>query len=264
MDFTAVSQFQSVIRPAVSRKLSQIVQDLTHIQAEELEKGGTFLQAMDRLRDWIGPQPAAFLTWSQTDLLVLMENFNYYYRKHAIPFMAYYADVQRYCQKQMGLDLHQQIGLGNACGQLGIPTEGMQAHRALGDSLLTAQVLQRVGEASTFPKVLQKADKEFYNRALFKPVVLRDIQSPLIDRNALRFSCPGCGHPLHRATRWVFRGHAFYADLHCKSCAKDYVGRVQFKQKYDGVDIKRKLSEKQPPKTPDKKEEGKNGEGEET
>lgn len=246
-DFRELDRFQAVIKPSVCRKLSDIVQDLTHMEPEELDKGVTFKQAVDSLKAWIGPDEAAFLTWSQTDLLVLMENFRFFYNRQEIPFMTHYADIQRYCQQKMGVALGQQLGLRHACDQLSISTEGMETHRALGDSLLTAAVLRAVGDSVSLPPVLQIADATFYERVLFKPVVLRELDNPLIDRQQLRFLCPDCGRRLRHKSQWAFRSHAFCADLTCGTCQKEYVGRVQFKQKYDSVDVKRKLIEKTPP-----------------
>lgn len=247
--FQIVDRFQAVIKPSVSRKLSEIVKGLTHIAPEELDKGGSFVSVVHRLQDWMGTSEAAFLTWSQTDLLVLMENFRYFCHRQDIPMMAYYADIQRYCQEKMGISLHQQMGLQAACENLNIDTQGMETHRALGDSLMTAEVLRRVGDPPSFHKILQKADKVFYDRVTFKPFVLKDIDSPLIDRSLLRFSCPECGRNLRRKGEWAFCGHAFFADFTCRRCRKNFVGRVQFKQKYDCVDVKRKLTEKiEPPK----------------
>lgn len=250
-----LDRFQVMIRPVVSRKLSDIVQNLTHIEQEELDHGCTFQQAVSRFRKWIGNDPAAFLTWSQTDLLVLIEDFRYFYGRRDISFMAYYADIQRYCQRLMGVDMGQQLGLRNACEQLSISTEGMETHRALGDSILTAKVLQRVGEPSSLWEELRATDEAFYDRVLFKPTILRDIHSPLIKRSDLRFACPVCGHNLRRKSEFVFRNRAFCADFLCNRCQQMYVGRIQCKQTYDGLDIKRKLIEKKPPQE-DKERQG--------
>lgn len=261
VSFQILDRFQAVIKPTVSRKLSEIVKGLTHIVPEDLENGGSFSQVTRELGAWIGAEDAAILTWSQTDLLVLMENFRFYNHHQEIPLMTYYADIQRYCQERMGADLHQQMGLQAACEKLEIDTAGMETHRALGDSLMTAEVLRRVGEPSSFQEVLEKADAVFYERVTFKPYVLRDIDSPLIDRSRLRFSCPECGKNLRRTGQWSFRSHAFFADFVCRRCRKDYVGRVQFKQKYDSIDIKRKLTEKAEPSRSEEKGADHGGEG---
>jgi DNA polymerase III alpha subunit (gram-positive type) len=74
-----VDEFRAAIKPVVSKKLSTIVTDLTNITAEELEDGTTFAGMMRQLARWMGTEPSAVLTWSTTDLLVLMENCRFFY-----------------------------------------------------------------------------------------------------------------------------------------------------------------------------------------
>ncbi len=240
-----VGTFHRVIQPIVSKKLSQVVKDLTHITQEELEENGdSFSEVMTAFSAFVGEE-AALLTWSNTDLLVLMENFTFFAESPKIPFMAYYVDIQPYCQRQMGVDTSQQMGLSRACEQLGISAKDSALHRALDDSLLTARVFETVYDADTFRACLRVADKEFYERILYKPVVLNDIDSPLIKRSDLCFSCPECDKNLHRKTRWGFRSRHFCADFVCRSCKKTFVARVQYKQTYDGIEVRRRIKEKQ-------------------
>ena len=121
------SRFHALIKPVVSRKLSEVVTGLTSITAEELDEGGTFQTAVSRLRKWIGGEDAVFLTWSTTDLLVLMENCRYFFGSDRIPFLDRYADLQKYCQLRIEADTSQQMGLSKACERLGISEEDMDA-----------------------------------------------------------------------------------------------------------------------------------------
>ncbi len=242
-----VATFHRVIQPVVSKKLSQIVKDLTHITQEELEAdGGSFDDVMAALAAFVG-EDAAFLTWSNTDLLVLMENFTFFKGKPQIPFMKYYADIQPYCQRRMGVDTAQQLGLARACEQLGISAENSALHRALDDSLLTARVFERMYDAAAFAACVRQADTAFYERILYKPVILNDVDSPLIKRSDLSFACPECGKNLHRKSKWCFRSRHFCADFVCRSCKKTFVGRVQYKQTYDGLEVRRRIKEKEKP-----------------
>ena len=251
-----IGTFHRVITPVVSKKLSGIVRDLTHITQEELEQNGaTFDEVVQAFAQFAGDD-AAILTWSNTDLLVLMENFTFFHGKPTVPFMAYYADIQPYCQMRMGVDMSQQMGLSRACEQLGISAEDSALHRALDDSRLTAKVFTRLFDAASFASYVRRADEDFYARILYKPTVIHDIDHPLVKRSDLAFSCEACGANLHRKSKWCFRSRHFCADFVCRSCRKAYVGRVQYKQTYDGVEVRRRLKEKEktPPKTETKAE----------
>ncbi len=238
--------FHAVIRPVVSRKLSDIVSELTNITVEELEDGGTFPGAMSAMRRWIGKEEAALLTWSNTDLTVLTENCRYFLQNERPPFMRWYADAQAYCQTRLDTPKGQQIGLSRACEQLGISAENMALHRALDDSLLTAEVLRQLYDAAPFRPFLQRADDTFYERLHFKSYIINDLADERVPRESLRFTCETCGKPLKPMEDWRFRNRAFCAPLYCRRCDKRYTARVQVKVKYEGPEIKRRLAEQLP------------------
>ncbi|HIW74022.1 MAG TPA: exonuclease domain-containing protein [Firmicutes bacterium] len=238
--------FHAVIRPVVSRKLTTLVQDLTGIGEEELEEGEPFSRAVSRLRRWIGDRQAVVMTWSTTDLMVLLENCRYFLHSERIPFMNRYADLQAYCQARLHYGTAQQMGLSRACELLEIPEEGMELHRALDDSILTGQVFTRVYEPASFAGAVRAADREFYDRLTFKTVIISDIHDEHVNREDLHFRCEECGRPLRRAGEWKFRSRAFCADFLCRACERKYTARVQVKLKYDGPVTRRKLILKPP------------------
>ena len=246
-DLRILDRFQEQIRPVVSKKLSGIVTDLTNITAEELEDGTTFAKMVKKFTRWIGEEEAVLLTWSTTDLLVLMENCRFFYGRQEIPFLQNYMDFQAYAQTRMGVGGGQQLGLARAGEMLEIPEDSFSLHRALDDSILTAQILQKVYDAASFRQAIQPVDEEFYKRITFKTVVINDINNPLVKRSEMVFSCPACGRNMRRGGQWRFRSRAFCADFTCRGCDKKYHGRVQFLLKYEGVETRKKLNEVLPP-----------------
>lgn len=242
-----VDTFRAAIKPVVSKKLSSIVTDLTNITAEDLEDGTSFTAMLRQLTRWMGTEPSTVLTWSTTDLMVLMENCRYFTGRQEIPFLKYYMDFQVYAQRRMGVDTSQQLGLARAGEMLGIPEDNMSLHRALDDSKLTAAILQKVYEPDSFAAAILPVDSEFYKRITFKTVIIKDLDDPLVKRNELTFDCPLCGKNMKRKGSWRFRNRAFCADFSCRCAEIRYSGRVQFKQKYEGVEVRKKLVEIVPP-----------------
>ena len=238
-----LDEFRAAIKPVVSKKLSSIVTDLTNITAEELEDGTTFAGMMRQLSRWIGSEPSTVLTWSTTDLLVLMENCRFFYGQQEIPFLKNYMDFQVYAQQRMGVDTSQQLGLARAGELLGIPEDDMSLHRALDDSKLTAAILQKVYDVDSFTAAILPVDKEFYKRITFKTTIIKDLDDPRVKRSELCFNCPECGQNMKRKGSWRFRSRAFCAEFSCRRCDKKYNGRVQYKLKYEGVEVKKKLNE---------------------
>ena len=238
--------FHAVIKPVVSRKLSRVVSDLTNITTDELEEGTTFAAASAALQRFAG-EDAMLLTWSTTDLAVLLENYRFHLQCKRIPFMTRYADLQAYVQahKQLG-SAGQQIGLARACEALGISDEGLEQHRALDDSRMTAAIAQKTIEPEALAPFVREADDAFYDRLNFQPYYIRDQHSPLIARQHWRFRCPTCGRILRNRGQWRFYNQAFWSDMVCRPCDKTYTARAQFRKKYDSVEVKRKLTEKLP------------------
>lgn len=238
--------FHAMIRPVVSKKLTNLVTDLTGIEADELKDGLSFEQAMAQLTEWIGSDETVLITWSNTDLLVLVENYRYFFRKTHIPWLHSYADAQAYCQSLVECKKGHQLGLSRACEMLEISHDELTAHRAQDDSEMTARVVAKLYDAEKFAAFLRPADEEFYKRLTFKPYIIRDIHDPSVRRGYLSFRCTTCHRRLKPKKDWKFFNQHFFAEMQCSGCEKEYTARVQIKQKYDCVAVKRKLTEKVP------------------
>ena len=238
-----IGSFHYMIKPVVSKKITNIVTDLTGIEASTLEDGGTFEEAVAALKAFV-PKDAAVLTWSNTDLLVLVENCRFFWRREKIPFLHFYADAQAYCQPRIAADVPagQQMGLAKAAEFLNISQEGLEAHRAVDDSELTARIFAATFDKPSFESFVKRADEDFYKRLLYKPHFISHVGNPLVKPEYLTFDCPACGKTLKAQSKWRYSGRMLCADMPC-SCGKKYVGRVQIKVLYDDVAVKRKLTE---------------------
>lgn len=237
------ARFDAYIRPVVSRKLTRLVTNLTGITDDQVRRGVSFQKAMDDLCEFVG-KDAVVLTWSNTDLLVLMENCRYFLGDETIPFLKAYMDLQAYAQTRLQLGSSQQVALGKMAEMLQLSSEDMELHHAIDDSVLSAQILRCVYDAPSFRKTVSKVNDEFYRRLTFKPSYIHEINDPLIRRSHLRFSCETCRHNLKRTGEWQFQHRYFTAPFYCARCRAEYIGRVQAKRKFDGVDIKKRLIRK--------------------
>ncbi len=241
-------RFDAYIRPVVSRKLTRLVTDLTGITDDQVRRGVSFGQAMESLCRFVG-EDAVVMTWSNTDLMVLMENCRYFYGDERIPFLSAYVDLQNYAQLRLELGTAQQVALGKLAEQLNLNSEAMELHHAIDDSVLAAAIFRKVYESSSFQKACATVDDEFYRRLTFKPFFIREIDDPLIRRSDLRFSCETCRRNLKRVGKWQCQHRFFTAVFRCAACGTEYIGRVQAKRKYDGVEIKKRLIGKTAEKT---------------
>ncbi len=237
-----ISRFSVLIKSTFTKKLSTRFQRLTNITTEEmLQNGMTFDQAVDLYCEWAGTE-AVTMTWSNSDLYVLLENFRLRRRINTVPIIAKYLDLQKYVQNEMirrGSNITSQVSVSNMAIMLGIPIDGIGLHRALDDSLLCAEMLRKVyNKERLLSCVIDTSVPDYYARLTFKAYIIRDINSPLINKKKMEFNCDKCGQEARRTTAWAFKGHSFRADFAC-SCGYKFIGRVTFKKYYDKVVVKR-------------------------
>lgn len=232
--------FSSVVRPQIGKKLSEKVKRLTNITNEELDLGVPFTKALSQFKSFLGD--ALLMTWGTSDILALMENCRYYTEQDRIPFLTSYVDLQSYCERRLYYEPGKQMGLSTAAQLLGISEEGMEHHRALDDSLLSLECCRRLFDPETFAPFIQDAERdEFYDRISFKTTILCDLNNPLIDRSQMVFHCEDCGRKAKQRTEWEFKNKSYRAQFECKQCHKTFIGRIQFKLKYEGLLVKKKI-----------------------
>lgn len=109
--------FTMLVAPKIGKKLCSKVKQLTKITNEELkDEGVSFIRAISLFSDFLGD--GVFMTWSDSDLHALIENYSYYTGRTRLPFLSRYCNLQSYCEDC--LDLHDsscQLGLG-ACAEM--------------------------------------------------------------------------------------------------------------------------------------------------
>ena len=82
-----ISRFSVLIKSTFTKKLSTRFQRLTNITTEEmLQNGMTFDQAVDLYCEWAG-KDAITMTWSNSDLYVLLENFRFRRKINTVPMI---------------------------------------------------------------------------------------------------------------------------------------------------------------------------------
>ncbi|MBW7573510.1 3'-5' exonuclease [Caproiciproducens faecalis] len=239
-DLNVVDTFEALIRPQVGKKISGKIKTLTSITNEDLKDGLQFMQVVSRFRKWAGD--AVFMTWGTSDVLALVENCRYFCGNEHIPFLKRYVDLQAYCEKMLDYEPGKQMGLSTCAQLLGIDEEGFDHHRALGDSLLSLRCFQKLYTPDQLEPFIQDATTdEFYDRILFKTMIICDLNNPLIKRSDMHFKCDLCGGRAHRTGEWQLKNKSYRAEFICWHCHRRFYGRVQFKLKYEGMVVKKTI-----------------------
>lgn len=237
-DLNVIDTFEALVRPQVGKKISGKIKTLTNITNEQLEGGLQFMQVISWFKKWAGD--AVFMTWGTSDILALVENCRYFCGNERIPFLKRYVNLQAYCEKMLDYDTTKQMGLSTSAQLLKISEDGFDHHRALGDSLLSLRCFQELYTPQNLDSFVQDTTTdEFYNRVLFKTVIVCDLNNPLIKRSDMHFNCDACGYRAHRMSEWQLKNKSYRANFICRHCYHEFCGRVQFKLKYEGMVVKK-------------------------
>ena len=231
--------FSTFVLPSEGKQLTELVMQLTNIRNEDLQSGLPFLEAFHRFTGFLGN--SVLMTWGTCDVRELIHNYHFFTGKINFPIPGGYIDLQAYCQQRIGTDSSQQMGLAAAAEALSIDASAMALHRAIDDSILSAECFRTVYDPETLKPFFTQADDDFFRRLAFKNKYLTDLSHPLINRNKLRFRCPECRGRLNELELWALRGKQFRAKFYCAACQKSFHAFAQFQQRFDGVRVRRRI-----------------------
>lgn len=238
-----IDTFSELVTPQISKKLNSHVSALTHITIDELkESNNSFSRVMSKFRKFLGD--GVLMTWSNSDILVLMENYKYFFGNDKLSFLKYYVNLQKYCERAIGYsDKSRQLGLSTCAEMLGISFEDDHLHRAYNDAKLTALCFKALYDPELLEHFMYTCDDDFYSRVTFKNYNICDLKNPNINKKEMYFNCETCGRRAIRRSKWRLKNRSFRAYFRCIRCHKDFEGRISFKQCYDHVNITKKIAE---------------------
>lgn len=245
-DRETVDTFSCIIRSQIGKKLRGTVKRLTHLTNDDINGGMPFTKAFSLFRKWIGNEDTVIITWGDSDIRVLLDNFKYLNGIKVVPFLKTYCDLQKCFQKYAKTGRGQQTGLLTAAEMVGIDPEMYIHHRALGDSMLTADILKKIYDMGFVEPEFVSCDDDFYSRLLYKAKVIRNIDNPLVDKKRLNHTCESCGEACEQLSNWKFHCQFFRANFYCANCDLTYSVGVRFKRLYDQVEFRKIVSVVEP------------------
>ena len=67
-----------------------------------------------------------------------------------------------------------------------------------------------------------------------------DVNSPLIEKEHLHFTCEKCGGEAKRRGKWTVKNKSLRSTFKCEKCGYEFCGQLRVKQKYEGIIVSRK------------------------
>lgn len=236
-----VDEFSCFVKSRIGKKIRSNIKKLTHISNDDMRSGEPFEAVMRKFTDWIGEQENVILTWGNSDIRVIIENYRILMGKDTVPFLKNYTDIQHYFQIKRHISLEKQLGLFNAAEEVGLDPNDFAHHRALDDSLITAECFRRVFDKD-FREFIQPCDDVFYEKLFFKPYAISNINSPLVDKNLLSYTCEECGAKGKVIKDWRYSNQYFRAVYICPECDKKVKVAVRFKKYFDRLDTRKTVT----------------------
>lgn len=236
-----ISEFSCFVKSRIGKKIRSNIKKLTHITNDDMRSGEPFEAVMKKFEDWIGNRENVILTWGNSDIRVIIENFRLLTGRETVPFLSNYTDVQRYFQIKRNIPVDKQLGLFNAAEDVGMDPNSFSHHRALDDSLLTAECFRCVRD-DDFERYIQPCDNTFYERLFFKPHAISNINSPLVDKSLLNYTCEECGVKGKIIKNWRYSNQYFRATYVCPQCGKQVRVAVRFKKYFDCLDTRKTVT----------------------
>ena len=238
--YNEIDRFDIIIRSQITNRLGGRFKTLTNISNEEMREGVPFDEAVKRFLSWCG-KDFLTVTWSNSDLYAIIENFQLFYNEFPKNFFETYLDLQRFYHSVFKRDNGNQISLKAAAESLEISLEDVALHRASDDSAVTAEIFKKIAKLGDITEFISDTRaNDFYERLSFKPYCIDDINSEFITPQDLSFDCE-CGAKAETISEWKVANKQFTNIFFCKKCKKRFLGRVRIKKYFDCTKVKKSI-----------------------
>lgn len=233
-----VDTYKQLVKPKFAKKLSSRCKNLTKITNEDIKNEGiAFVDAFDDFAKWCESTESVFLSWSNSDLYVLANNFKVVTGNCDIPFLRRYCDAQKYCMSFIERENNNQVSLLNCAQMLGIYFDTSSLHRALADCYLTVECFKKVFNSDEIAKRINSCDKVYYEKLLYKPYLITKPKTDDFDIYEQVIYCPKCGPKIKQERQFELINKSFRCPTRCERCKKTYWTTIRARKLYDKVDV---------------------------
>ena len=233
--------FSQMVCPKITKELNPYVRNLTQIREEEVFSGVSFACAMERFSSFV-QEPCVVMSWSNTDLYVLLDNYAAFLPGEKVTFLWQYMDLQKYVSQYIPTEPGRQISLSDAAERLGVDPDEFSLHRALDDSRLCACLLRKTYDPKTIGKWIQSASScDFQKQMTFRSYYITDLSHKEVKPEYFEASCETCASPLHRISAIRSQNKSFSARYECPACGRKYRLYVKIRKTYRSVRVTKRL-----------------------
>lgn len=186
------------IKPSIFPVLNPMIVNITKITDKDLEKGISFYEAINALKEFTGD--SILCSWAKDDIAQIIIN-SHYHKYEDLKWINKYIDIQEYVTKVIGAK--KSLSLKNALSRLNIKVDNSRLHDALNDAQYTVQVFKHLYNHRIVKKYM-------VNNIYDMPAInLRCIDDIELDYSMIESVCPKCRRRLvldfdYMPARWRF------------------------------------------------------------
>ncbi len=240
--FAVEDSFKQLIKPQLSRRLSGRVKELTNISIAEMkEQGIPFEEAIRDFSRWAGSADTVFMSWSNSDLYVLVSNFSRFFHTTNIDFIKRYMDAQQYCQFFLNVPKGSQISLANCAEILALDFQDENLHRALEDCIVTAKCIKKLYDVKLMQQYITECDEDFFGRLAFKPFCIVEPVSEYYNVYKEQINCPNCLTAAKIIGEVECINKSFKMVCSCPKCKRKFWAFIRVKKTYDSISINKRI-----------------------
>lgn len=172
-DLQPVDHFSALVKPVYFAKLNDFIQKKTGIPQEGIDAAEGFPAVITAFMAWLGRNDRfRILTWGGEDMKRIVFDTRMHRMDDAYWLGVYYFDLLKGYIRHKGVT--NDVSVETALAELGLSGEDIQAHRALDDARMTADIFRAVFPHLDFERVQQF--KDVYSNAKERKLVKNAIR----------------------------------------------------------------------------------------
>lgn len=215
-----LQQLKIYIKPSVIPVINPKILEITKIDKSDLEKGVTFKEAINKLRDMVDDGDI-ICSWAKDDVAEIIRNSKHF-KYNDLSWIKKYLDIQEYTTKILAQK--KILSLKNALQHLKIKIDDEKLHDALNDAIYTSYVFKSIYNSRAIRRYI--VDDIFNMPALD----VKDLNQVKIDYTKVKQICPKCNRRMELEYSYKVVGWRFISIGICSRCHNKVLQEIMVKK----------------------------------
>ncbi|EOR21391.1 MULTISPECIES: 3'-5' exonuclease [Clostridium] len=227
-----LEEFKTYIKPVAIPILNPKISEITNITIEDIEKGISFKEGIERLAMMIEDDDI-ICSWAKDDIIEIINNAMYHNYDN-LKWLKNYLDLQEYSTKILAKK--KSLSLKNALEELKIKIDNNKLHDALNDAVYTSLVFKRIYNSRAVKNYIIK---DIYNMPAMD---IKNLEEYKLDIKKLNEKCPKCNINLDIEYNFTPVKWRFISLGKCPKCNNKVMNELIVKKTFSGEEVYNEIS----------------------